>query len=300
MIMYQKFIDKLQSFHYNKTMKSNHCYHNPKNGITYNHSLKSQPNNSTIYHAESHPNIEVLLLLSGKVEFSINGELYQIEPGDFLIINSWSFHSSQIVPNSPCERLNLHFNPNFIPTLHDLDLSYPFSNTHLYQHIIPKAIVDKSRIKQIMKRIDSTCRQETKYKDAKIISLIQDLVIEINIAVDLLLTTEKHSFLSPKSSNQILQETIQFINANLNQQITASTLAFQLGISESSLYRIFKQQMGVSIHDYIQNQKMQLALSLIRKGHLPQNVSEMLGYDYYATFFTQFKRVFGKTPNQFK
>ena len=58
--------------------------------------------------------------------------------------------------------------------------------------------------------------------------------------------------------------------------------------------------MGISLHTYIQNQKMQLALSLIRKGYTPQNVSEMLGFDYYATFFNQFKAVFGKSPNQFR
>ncbi len=281
-------------------MKNIYHSYNSKNGIIFNHSLKQTTSDHLPYHAESHPNIEVLLLLSGKVDFSIDGATYRIQPGDFLIINAWSFHSSLVDPTLPCERLNLHFSPNFIPTLKDLDLTYPFVNTKLYQHIIPKALVEKSKLKKIMHRIDAACQQEKKYKDAILISLIQDLVIEINTTIDILLTQERHLIPSPKSSNEILQATIKYVNANSDKPITTTDIACQLGVSESYLYRVFKQQIGISIHDYIQNQKMQLALSLIRKGYLPQNVSEMLGYDYYATFFTQFKRVFGKTPNQFK
>ena len=281
-------------------MNNSYPHYQSPNRISYNHSLRTATKKDSVYRAESHPNIEVLLLLAGQMYFFIDGATYRISSGDFIILNAWSYHWSQLDDKNPCERINLHFSPEFIPSLTDIDLMFPFSNTNLYQNIIPKKLVEKTKIPEIMRAFDPICNASDKYKDAKLISLIQDLVIEINLALEILLTKEYHLISSPQSTNELLQATIKYINSTLSQAVSTAKIAAQIGISESYLYNIFKTQMGISLHTYIQNQKMQLALSLIRKGYTPQNVSEMLGFDYYATFFNQFKAVFGKSPNQFR
>lgn len=270
-----------------------------KNGISFNHETTPASGEVSFYPAEAHPNIEVLLLLSGKVDHTIDGTTYHLHPGDFLIINAWMYHSSKIDLSVPYSRFNLHFPPHFIPKLIDLDLSTPFSNTHLYQHILPEKLVAKSKIESIMRKISAACRKTDKYTDAKIISLINDLLIETNQTVDSLLSDNTHLIPTPKSTNDLLHATIKYVNSHLTENISTKDLVDHLGVSESYLYHFFKSKMNISLHGYIQSQKMQYALSLIRKGHQPQNVSEMLGYDYYATFFTQFKRIFGKNPSDF-
>ena len=49
-------------------------------------------------------------------------------------------------------------------------------------------------------------------------------------------------------------------------------------------------------NNQLNNQKIQLAVSLLNQGHSPQAVALHLGYEYYATFFAQFKKVVGRTP----
>ena len=275
-----------------------HSDYKSPNGLSFHHatSVPSPDGRHSYYRAESHQMIEVLVLLAGKIDYSINGAIYSIVPGDCIIVNAQELHSLKIDPDIPYERYVLQFSPTFIPKLYDQDLSSPFINAHLYQHIIPKEIVAKSRISQILSQIKNLCEDHSKFGEAKIIAKIVDLITEINIAVELLLTTERNMIPVPKSKNELLQAIIKYINDNINKDINTQEIADSLGISQSYLYRFFKSKMNITIHNYIHNQKMQLALTLINQGHSPQNVATLLGYTYYTTFYAQFKKTFYKSP----
>ncbi len=290
--------DRDVSFRYNIRMYNSIAYYRSADDIIYNHTVRDVTK-KTVYQAESHSTIEVALLASGQVDYFVDGATYRTRKGDFIIMNSLTYHWSQIISSEPCERLNLHFSPNFVLPLKNLDLSYAFANTNLYQNIIPAQLVEKTKIPEIMYSFDTLINTKDKYKEAKIILLIQELIIEINAAVEILLTKEYELIPAPQSTNELLQIAMKYINAHLKETVSTKHIARELGVSESYLYHAFKNQMGVSLHTYIQNQKMHLALSLIRKGYAPQNVSDMLGFDYYNTFFNQFKTVFGKSPSQF-
>lgn len=280
-----------------------HTTYKSKNGISYDH--RANPKSDTphqFYNPESHSMIEVLLVLSGSAEYFINGAQYYLETGNLLVINAGEFHTSKVNHLEYYEHINLHFSPNFIPKLTDIDANAPFSNADLYQHLISKEIVEKYKIKEQLLRIETICKEalDEKYKELSIISAIQGVIAELNILYDDLLSNKSQSLLIPKISNTLFQDAIHYINSKISENINVKSVADALGISESYLHRLFKKIMGVSVHSYIQNQKMQYALSLLKKGYYATNVSEMLGYDYYATFFTHFTKVFGNSPSEFK
>lgn len=269
--------------------------------ISYTHNfLFPSKKEHLSYHAESHQMIEVMLVVQGKMYYTIDGAQYTAEEGDMAVINAGEFHSSRASHTTLCEKLVLHFATNYIPVFKSLDPLITFANAGLYQHIIPKEFVQKTKILALFKKIETTCKREDKYKDLKLVSLIQGLVAEINVAADSLTLKKYHYISPPTATNELFQSAIDYINENLQKPLTTLDIAQYVGVSESYLHRLFKKNMGVSIHNYIQNQKMQLALSLLRKGHSAQSVAEMIGYEYYATFFNAFKNIFGKSPNQFK
>ena len=101
-----------------------------------------------------------------------------------------------------------------------------------------------------------------------------------------------------KAPTLLLKNTIEYVNNNLTKPITAESAAMALGISKDYLYHFFKEQMGMPFRQYVQTQKMQLAYLLIQKGYSAQNTAEYLGFEYYATFFAQYKRAFRKSPSQ--
>ena len=180
-----------------------------QNGIIYHHSVGTPSTRTGGYRPESHRRIEILFLISGKVDYSIDGSIFRISPGDLIVVNAQELHSLKIGENIPYERIMLQFDPNIIPSMNDMDLSYPFLNAHLYQHIIPKAIVEKSNVEKLLRSILPLSRSNDKFKDTRIISKIIDIIAEINQMVETLISSEYHLIPQPKSTNELLQSIIK-------------------------------------------------------------------------------------------
>lgn len=272
-----------------------------KNEITYcyGYSEKSEKQNP-FYPAESHSKIELLFCTSGNADYYINGLYYNLKAGDLMVINAGEFHTSQIDNTEYYEHINLHFSPNLIPKLRDLNATAAFTNARLYQHIIPQKSIQSTKVPSLLREISTISKTDNPYKELQIIAIIQLIVAELNvITADLLAQKYQYSPTSQKS-NELVQSAIQYIISQVENNINVKDVANNLGICEAYLHRLFKSTMGISVHNYIQHQKMQHALSLLRQGYSAQNVSERLGYDYYATFLAQFVKVFGKPPTHFK
>lgn len=274
-------------------------YHCP-NLISYSHRfLPASKKQHLSYVSESHRLVEIMLVVQGKMHYNIDGAQYVANEGDIAVINAGEFHSSRASHVTLCERQILHFSTSSIPVFKSVAPMQAFQKTSLYQHIIPKEVVQKTKMLSLFKKIEALCKKDDLYKDLKLFSLLISCIAELNFAVDLL-TTKNHYITSPITTNDLLKSTINYINENIQKPLPISKVAQYIGVSESYLHRLFKKNMGISILNYIQNQKMQLALSLLRKGHSAQSVSEMVGYEYYATFSNVFKKIFEVSPSEFK
>lgn len=85
------------------------------------------------------------------------------------------------------------------------------------------------------------------------------------------------------------------------RRFSISRLAEQLDVSREHLSRVFRQQMGTSIHDYVVRCKMNLASRLLKQTTLShKRIAAQLGYASQANFSRCFKSAFNMTPSQFK
>lgn len=271
-----------------------------QNLISYSHRFSpSSKKQHLSYTSESHRLVEIMLVMQGKMYYTIDGAQYVANEGDIAVINAGEFHTSRASHVTLCERLILHFSTNYIPSFKSFSPMNAFQKASLYQHVIPKEIVQKTKILSLFRKIEAFAKSDNPYKDLQLFALIAQIIAELNLAVDLL-TSKNHYISPPTTTNELFRTAIDYINENIQKPLPINVVAQYVGVSESYLHRLFKKNMGISILSYIQNQKMQLALSLLRKGHSAQTVSEMVGYEYYATFSNSFKKVFGQSPNQFK
>ena len=118
-----------------------------KNGIQFHHVITTAELVPHIHFgAESHSLIELLFLISGKVDYMIDGETYHVSPGDVIVVNAMELRSLYADPNLPYERIVLQFSPNLIPQGFDYDLFDPFTHSSRYQHIIPNPFVSQVQI----------------------------------------------------------------------------------------------------------------------------------------------------------
>lgn len=89
------------------------------------------------------------------------------------------------------------------------------------------------------------------------------------------------------------------IDANPAAPLTMAKLCGQAGMNRNKLHFGFKQQFGVSIHEYQTELRMRLAWSLLESTELPiGEIAERTGYEEPTNFTAAFKRHFAVLPRQ--
>lgn len=96
-----------------------------------------------------------------------------------------------------------------------------------------------------------------------------------------------------------IQNTIDYIEANLRAEMTAAELAEQAGYSVFHFYRIFQSEVGMPVMQYILRRKLLNAIYEIGTGKKKIDAALEYGFETYAGFYKSFVRELGYTPAEY-
>lgn len=98
-----------------------------------------------------------------------------------------------------------------------------------------------------------------------------------------------------------IAKAIQYIKQHMETDFSLEQVAEVVELTPAYLGRIFKRDMGVSMIDYIMEQRIQLAKKHLADGtYRNYELAEKVGFKSYSYFCTIFKKVTGLTPNEYK
>lgn len=104
-------------------------------------------------------------------------------------------------------------------------------------------------------------------------------------------TKELHG-VSVRAKSSLIQCVLQYINLKIYDSIKISKLAEQFYLSESSLRRKFKEEVGMSVNEYINHRKIEESKMMLQSGIPIGEISKRLSfYDlshFYKTFYINF------------
>ena len=92
---------------------------------------------------------------------------------------------------------------------------------------------------------------------------------------------------------------IRYIEKHYAEDVTITEIATELGVSASFLSRIFKKEIGIPIHEYLNQYRISKSLSLL-KTHSITEVGYICGFCDNSHFISIFKKYIGTTPMQYK
>ncbi len=99
----------------------------------------------------------------------------------------------------------------------------------------------------------------------------------------------------------VINDTIRYIRYHLASKLEIADIAAQVNLSERHLTRLFRQQTGKSLLEFITNERLALACQLLVERKLSvKQVARAVGYPDPHYFTTLFGRVCGKTPTEFR
>jgi AraC family transcriptional regulator len=100
-----------------------------------------------------------------------------------------------------------------------------------------------------------------------------------------------------KLSDQRLQLIKTYIQDDLGQDIKLANLAQLVGLSEYYLCRSFKQAMGIPLHQYLIQQRVERAHLLLKRSNLTiVDIAHLCGFSSHSHLTTSFKRILGFSP----
>ena len=109
--------------------------------------------------------------------------------------------------------------------------------------------------------------------------------------------------LQKKSSilSKPVMQCVDYIYAHIKERITIQDLADYTGLSTNYLSRVFKQNLGVSISDYIRQQKIEKATHLLK--YSEQSIIDIANYLSFSSqshFIQIFEGFIGMTPKKYR
>jgi AraC family transcriptional regulator len=100
---------------------------------------------------------------------------------------------------------------------------------------------------------------------------------------------------------RVINETINYIEENINTELPLSTLSDNFGISDFHFNRMFKTVTGMTMKQYILGRKLTKALELLMETKASIiNISMDLGFEYPEVFSRAFKKQYGISPNKYR
>ena len=104
-----------------------------------------------------------------------------------------------------------------------------------------------------------------------------------------------------RSYSPNVNQCCEYIKSHTTDNISVAQIADHLGISNTYLSRIFKQETGLSVVDYIKKVKIKEAKFLLKYTNLTLvEISEKLAYSSQSHFNTVFKEAMSITPKQYR
>ena len=101
-------------------------------------------------------------------------------------------------------------------------------------------------------------------------------------------------------SKQVAQ-CIDYIFDNLHERITVEELADYVDLNPSYLSRLFKNEVGTPISDYIRQKKIETAKNmLIYSDYKPAEISSILAFPNQSYFTEVFRKSTGLTPSKYR
>ncbi len=257
---------------------------------------------SGIFMEHHHTACEITMVLSGSGVYATKSAEFEFKSGDIFFFSTNEFHWIKKLYKSS-NFLNIHFEPRYI-----WSENFGISNAGLIK-------VFFNRNGSPVNKLDSKTESTNNIK--KLIFDIEDEIAQkrpefktmtklylVNILVNMIRTYgDKLSdpYISYNSQTlRSIESAIDFIDTNLDSDITLEQLSGVAHMSKTYFCAQFKKLNGISPWEYITIKRIDKAISLIESTNLTKlEIAVKCGFNNTSNFYHAFKRITGKTPSDY-
>ena len=252
-------------------------------GVFYfNKAIKTTSSQCTNHY---HDSFEIYYLKEGVCNYFIGDAVYNVEPGDIVLIPSGLIPKTNY-DKDPHTRLLINCSNNYIPNALKEELSQI-----LYVYRNPAIVKEAERL---LERIGREFESQKPFREELLYSLCAEFFI--------LLVRNRGDAKKTSTGTPFIEETISYIQNNFSSEISLSEIAKANSVSSEHLSRSFKRETGLGFSEYLNLVRLQKAEHMLKNepGKSISEIAYLCGFNDSNYFSDKFKKAYGISPSKLK
>ena len=236
-----------------------------------------------VIHTHEVPELMYIKQINGS--YIAEGTEYHLKAGDLILVPPAVHHSIKRNPDSVYERYDLCFDENIFPE---------FDFKKIFEKINVINCLNNNIISDIFGKFDFYAEN---FGDKDLENIIILLLKEMfyNFTLDSISEKKDNIYF-----NRVLTDAVNYINQNLFSIKSVSEISRTLYITDTYLYKIFKNGLQTSPKKYITSKRLLHARQKIIQGSKPTDIYQECGFNDYVSFYRNYISFFGYSPSQEK
>ncbi len=260
--------------------------------------LKSQHLNASYDPRDStgifHEELEIKLITSGSATLMINGTLYDVGPGDVVVVNPYEYHYTVYTGETPMycclAMLSLDFLKQNDPRTPDLRFKL-LGRRLCFQNVIR----GDERLRQIL---TAAAREEAEREEGWQLVITCQMTEFFEILFRRYVDRDRLNNVQIASIRyyESILPALDSISANYAGRISVDELAALCRLSKYYFCRLFKQVTGQTVVAYVNRYRLKLADYLLRnRDATVSEIAQRCGFPDVNYFYRVYKKEFGRT-----
>ncbi|MBQ7574135.1 MAG: AraC family transcriptional regulator [Clostridia bacterium] len=249
---------------------------------------KFQPVNFAFH---MHQYYEILYFVKGNAKYVIENKEFDIDEGDVFMTRPNELHTIIFSSNSIYERHFVQFDDDFLKSLSPT--VYERANNVFFTNKISRDAVKQYGIDKLFEDI-SVCMSK---KNVEWDLLAKTYIAQMLVAIcNIYNANEYTTSVSSKKITLIKQ----YLNSHFTDDFSLQKIAGEMFMNKYYMCHIFKEDVGMTIKEYIETLRFTYALRLHYEGKKLSDIALMCGYSDYSLFYKNFtKHSNGVSPTEF-
>lgn len=232
----------------------------------------------------------VFMLLSGELDYIIEGNCLHIKPNDVVLVSNNELHHSIIKEGCECDYILLMLDLDFFIKNDCDDFAHMVFHRAMGRgNVIPAERIIQSGIGDIFKRLDIYAQ-----KEPVSLPVVKSVIIELLYNLNAQSTKTEESSYQQKNVKKI----IEYINNNLTERLTLDSIAGEFFLTKQYLCKVFKAGTGITINKYISYKRVVLVRELYSKGDSLSVACEKAGFSDYSSFYRAYSKIMNEPPRK--
>ncbi|WP_310603680.1 AraC family transcriptional regulator [Anaerosporobacter sp.] len=258
--------------------------------------LSAYPN----YEAPSHwhDDIEFISILSGEMEYNINGEIFSFKSGEGIFVNSRQMHFGYSSQHKECEFICILLHPIMICSSPSIERDFVIpavQNQSLpYLHLTPSIGWHEQIIEGINLIYTERTTPAAVMKTQSIFSWIWSLLFE---------NMPKQNSIgnAPNNDLSILKDMIGFIQQHFSEKITLPQIANSGSVGQSKCCRLFGTYLNQTPNTYLTIYRLNKSVELLRNSDLSvTEIAFAVGFNGASYYAEAFRKWIGYSPREYR